>query len=106
MISGTLAYIADYSAAGYEGAGHYIALTTASSESVSGVTYKCTIIDADGTERTATLDEDQTIIIRITSTAQKLRFTAEKTGYGTDVETYALTGLTLEEAPADDEEAT
>lgn len=104
-ITGTLAYIADYSAAGFEGAGHYIALKVSSSESVEGVTYKCTIIDADGAERTTTLDNDQNIVIRISSTQQKLRFTAEKDGYGTDIETLSLADLTLEAAP-DDEEGT
>lgn len=98
VISGTLKYISDYSAAGFEGGGNFIALKVGSSESISGVTYKCTVIDGNGQERTVTLDDDKVIVIQIKDkAAQKLRFTAEKDGYGTDVTTLALSGLRCEE---------
>ena len=76
-----------------------------SSESVENVTYKCTITDGDGT-RTATLDSDQIIIIRISEQSTTLTFTAEKEGYGTDVTTLSLEGIELEPADNEEEETT
>lgn len=106
VISGTLAYVPDFSAAGFDPAdGNFIALKVSSTNEVEGVTYTCTIIDGDGAERSVTLDEDQNIVIQIKDKAtQKLRFTGIKEGYVTDVVTLALSGLTCESAPDDDDE--
>lgn len=85
------------------GAGHYLALKAGSSENVEGVTYTFTITDSDGS-RSVTLDNDQNIVVQIKSTDQVISFKAEKEGYGTDVTTLKLTGLTLEEAPEEEAE--
>lgn len=45
----------------------------------------------------ATLDADGVIVIRVTSTAQRIRFTATKNGISSS-RTYRLTGLTLASA--------
>ena len=98
-MTGTLAYVPDYSAAGFEGGGNFIALKVTSTEGVEGVTYTLAVIDGDGAERSVTLDSDQNAVIQIRDhLTQKIRFTAEKEGYGTDVVTLGLSGLTCEEA--------
>jgi len=107
VISGDLNYIADYSAAGFDPAdGNFLALKVGSSEDVEDATYVCTIIDGNGTERSVTLDETGQIVIQIKDKdTQKIRFTATKAGYNTDVVTLSLTGLNCEAAPAAEEEA-
>lgn len=98
-MTGTLAYVSDYSAAGFEGGGNFIALKVSSTESIEDVTYTLTVIDGDGAERSVTLDSDKNAVIQVKDhTTQKIRFTAEKEGYGTDVITLDLSGLTCEEA--------
>ena len=100
VISGSLSYVADYSAAGYEDGGNFLALKVGSSESVSNVTYVVTFTDGDGESQTATLDEDLNVIIPVTDPeTQIVTVTASKEGYVTDEIALSLTGLTLEDAP-------
>ena len=103
VISGTLAYIPDFSAAGFDPAdGNFLALKVSSENDVEGVTYVCTIIDGDGAERSVTMDNDQNIVIQIKDKdTQKIRFTGTKEGYVTDIVTLSLTGLDCE---SDDDE--
>ena len=97
VISGSLSYVADYSAAGYEDGGNFLALKVGSSESVSNVV---TFTDGDGDSQTATLDEDLNVIIPVTDPeTQIVTVTASKEGYVTDEIALSLTGLTLEDAP-------
>lgn len=75
-----------------EQSGHYLALHAASD--IEGATLTAELVG--GVHGPVTLDEDGIVIFRVTSNAQRVRFTASKDGYTTGVKTLELTGLTLE----------
>lgn len=90
-ITGTLAYVDDYT--GFSGdpdlqEGNYIALKFTAAE---GVTVK---LGYNG--KTVTLDEDMNAVIRVADKTLPLTVTATK-GIVTDIKTFDLSGLTLEE---------
>ena len=93
-ITGTLAYVDDYT--GFSGdpaeqVGHYLALHH-ECEAADSVT-----VELSGSPRgPVELDEDGISVMRITSTAQKIKVTAKKEGYFDEVHEFSLTGLTLE----------
>lgn len=95
-VSGTLALV-DLSALGYDTPGNFLVLKAGNENSLTGVTYTCTLTDGEGTTA-LTLDDDGIVIIPVTSTEATVAFTAEKEGYNTDQITLDLSGLTLEEA--------
>jgi hypothetical protein len=91
VISGTLKYVTDYT--GFSGnvaeqQGNYLALHFDVPD-VDGVT-----LTVNGT----TLDTDGVIVLIVDDTTKKVRATASKAGYPDVTKTYALTGLTLNEA--------
>lgn len=97
VISGTLKYVTDYT--GFSGdveeqEGNYIALHIDAIGAV-GSTVKVQLIG--GVHGEVTLDSDRVIIIRITSTEQKVKITASKTGIEDVTRELKLTGLTLAE---------
>lgn len=96
-ITGTVKYIADYSAAGYTGdevSGNFLALHFDSD--VDDVVLKAKLIN--GVHDEVTLDADRICIFRIADKdEQKIRITAEKDGESYS-KIYDLTGLTLEES--------
>jgi len=97
VISGTLKYISDYSSAGYTGdeqSGNFLALHFESE--VDGATIKVELVG--GTHGEKTLDDDGLCIFRVTSTTQTIKVTVVAEGYNNTVKTYALTGLTLNNA--------
>lgn len=95
VISGTLKYVTGYT--GFSGdvseqSGNYLALHI--DANVQGA--KITVTLVNGIHGSVELDNDRTLITRITNkTTQKIRIEAEKTGYNPAVKEYALTGLTL-----------
>ena len=95
-VSGTLAYIDDYT--GFSGdtaeqTGHYLAVKATAG---SGAVITAQLIG--GTHGPVTLDDDGILIVRITDVRrQKLAFTAT-IGSASDTIVYSLTGLTLGEA--------
>lgn len=93
-ITGTLAYIDDYT--GFSGdpaeqVGHYIAVKATAG---TGAVITAQVIGGD--HGPVTLDEDGILIARIKNTRQKLKFTAT-VGNVTDELVYTLDGLTLAE---------
>ena len=95
-ITGTLKYIADYTSAGYAGdeaSGNYIVLHCAADDADS-----ITVEVVGGVHGEQTLDVDGLIICRIANTSQKIRVKAYKDGQVANVQTYSLTGLTLNES--------
>lgn len=94
-ITGNLAYISDYSAAGYygdEASGNFLVLH-ASVPNVEGVTITGEVVG--GIHGQVTLDPDGILISRIASTTQQIRFIASKSGYSSVTKTFDLTGLIL-----------
>lgn len=94
-IGGTLKFIDDYSAAGYTGdekSGNFL-VVHASVPEVEGVTIVAEIIG--GVHGPVTLDPDGILISRISSTTQKIKFTASKNGYPDVTRTFRLNGLRL-----------
>lgn len=91
-ITGTLKWVADYSAAFGEDekAGNFIAVHAGSDP---GVTISAEVIG--GYHGPQILDTDGILIARIESTTQKLRFTAMQAGKVTKVRDYSLAELTL-----------
>ena len=93
-ISGTLAYIDDYT--GFSGdpaeqVGHYLAVKCTADE---GDTIVLDLIG--GTHGPVTLDDDGICIIRITDPAtQQLKYTATGADGSTETKLWKLTGLTL-----------
>ena len=93
-ISGTLAYIDDYT--GFSGdvseqVGHFLAVVCTADE---GDTITLDLIG--GTHGPVTLDEDGICIIRITNKdTQKLKYTATSADGSTETRIWNLTGLTL-----------
>ena len=98
-VSGTLKYIADYSAAGYgtgEDSGNYLVLHF-STGSVSGSTIKAKLFG--GEHGWVTLDPDGILITRITNkNLQTIAVVANKEGYEQATMRLSLTGLTLASA--------
>lgn len=97
VVSGTLKYVSDYT--GFSGdveeqEGNYLALHIDAIGAV-GSTVKVQLVG--GVHGEVTLDSDRVIIIRITSTEQKVKITASKTGLEDVVRELKLTGLTLAE---------
>ena len=92
VISGTLKYISDYSAAfsGDEASGHYIALKFAADGAES-----ITVQVIGGLHGPSTLDEDGIVVARITSVSQQLKVVATESGISTTT-FYSLNGLILE----------
>lgn len=96
-ISGTLKLIADYSSAGYlddEASGNFLALHF--DTDAEDATIKVELVGGIHGEKT--LDDDGLCIFRVTSTSQKVKVTVSADGYLTATKTYALTGLTLNNA--------
>ena len=93
VVSGTLALV-DLSALGYSDPGNFLVLSAGNTTSTAGVTYTCTLTDAQGTD-TIELDEDGKVIIPVTTTEATVTFTASKEGYATDTVTLDLSDLTL-----------
>lgn len=95
VISGTLLYVDDFT--GFSGdpteqVGNYLTLHI--DTDVAGA--KITVTLVNGIHGPVVLDNDRTLISRITDeTTQSLRIVAEKDGYNTLVKEFALTGLTL-----------
>lgn len=96
VVSGTLSLV-DLSALGYSDPGNFLVLAADNTTSTAGVTYTCTLTDAQGTD-TIELDEDGKVIIPVTTTEATVTFTASKEGYVTDTITLDLSDLTLLEA--------
>lgn len=100
-ISGTLAYIDDYT--GFSGdpaeqVGHYLAVKCTADE---GDTIVLDLIG--GTHGPVTLDDDGICIIRITDPAtQQLKYTATGADGSTETKLWKLTGLTLTPAEEGD----
>lgn len=97
-ISGTLKYVTDYtgfSGTASEQSGNYLALYI-NVPNTTGVTYTVELVG--GNHGPVTLDSDQTIILQIASTSQKVKVTASKSGEPDVVKTYSLTGLTLNQS--------
>lgn len=98
-ITGTLKYVTGYT--GFSGdvseqSGNYLAVDC-SVPNETGVTITCELVG--GTHGPVTLDDDGILVARITSTSQKLKVTAKKSGEADYTQTYALTDLTLTGAP-------
>lgn len=96
-ISGTLKKVTDYT--GFSGdvseqSGNYLALHC-DSVGAAGATVKVELVG--GVHGEVTLDPDRIIVIRVTSTEQKVKITASKSGLESEVKEYKLTGLTLAE---------
>ena len=94
-ITGTLKAVTGYT--GFSGdvaeqSGTYLALHCTA---VDGATITCELIG--GVHGPVNLDEDGLIIIRITSTSQKVKVTASMEGCDSVTKTYALTDLVLGE---------
>lgn len=91
-ISGTLKYVADYSAAfpAGEDSGNYMALKVDATE---GATVTAEVVG--GLHGPVTLDADGIFVAYITATTQKIKVVATK-GAQTVTNEYALTDLTLE----------
>ena len=96
VISGTLLYVDDFT--GFSGdpaeqVGNYLTLHI--DTDVAGAKITVTLIN--GVHGPVVLDNDRTLISRITDeTTQSLRIVAEKDGYNPLVKEFALTGLTLD----------
>lgn len=93
-ITGTLHYVTGYT--GFSGdvseqEGNYVALHITST--VEGVTIKC---KNSYSQREVTLDEDGILILRVIDKTKPIIFTASKAGYNTTVDTFNISGLTLE----------
>lgn len=95
VVSGTLT-AADLSALGYDDPGYFLVLAASNENSVTGVTYTCTLTDGQGTE-SLELDDDGIVIIPVTSTDATVTFTATKEGYNTDTTVLSLADLELAE---------
>lgn len=95
VVSGTLT-AADLSALGYDDPGYFLVLAASNENSVTGVTYTCTLTDGQGTE-SLELDDDGIVIIPVTSTDATVTFTATKEGYVTDETVLSLADLELAE---------
>lgn len=93
VVSGTLSLV-DLSALGYDDPGNFLVLAASNTTSTTGVTYSCTLTDAQGSD-TLELDEDGKVIIPVTTTDATVTFTASKEGYVTDTITLDLSDLTL-----------
>lgn len=95
-VSGKLKYISDYSSAGYTGdekSGHFLVLHV-DVPNVEDVTITAELIG--GIHGPVVVDPSDGILIsRITSTMQKVKFTATKTGEEPVTKTYMLNGLIL-----------
>lgn len=92
-ISGTLKYVTDYQAyLGDEQNGNFIALHVVPA---NGATVTAELIG--GVHGPVTLDEDNVVIFRVTSTSQKIKFAATKNGI-TSTYIYSLNGVTLQGA--------
>ena len=92
-ITGTLKYVADYSSAGYAGeeaSGNYLVIHSASTDADA-----VTVEVVGGVHGEQTLDVDGICICRIANTSQKIRVKAYKNGIVGNVQTYDLSGLTL-----------
>lgn len=97
-ITGTLKYIADYSAAfsGDEASGNYIAIHCEVPDE-DGVTITCEVVN--GFHGPVTLDEDGILVARIADkSTQTIKVVASKQGYDSVTKTYSLTGLTVQNA--------
>ena len=95
VVSGTLT-AADLSALGYDDPGYFLVLAASNENSVTGVTYTCSLTDGEGTT-SLELDEDGIVIIPVTSTDATVTFTATKEGYNTDTTVLSLADLELAE---------
>lgn len=96
-IIGTLNYVEEYT--GFsdevtEQSGNYIALQALSDDDGAEITVE--FVGSD--QPSKTLDSDGILIARITDSITALRFTAAVAGKSSNVKTYDITGLTLEEA--------
>lgn len=94
-ITGTLKYVTGYT--GFSGdvseqSGNYL-VTHSSVPGVSDATITVEVVG--GTSGPSTLDGDGIIVDRITSTTQKIKVVASKTGYPSVTKIFTLTGLTL-----------
>lgn len=96
MISGTLKYVNGGWDAGTwsaeESKGNYLVLHA---DATDGATITVEVIGGDHGPQT--LDEDGICICRIKNTSQKIRVSASKTNYTTNVKTYELDALVLGE---------
>ena len=94
-ITGTLKYVTGYT--GFSGdpeeqSGNYLAFHCAA-DGADSITVE--IIGAVSTPGEQTLDSDGIMIFRVSNTAQKIKVRAYKDGLLANVQTYSLTGLTL-----------
>ena len=96
VVSGTLKYVTGYT--GFSGdvaeqSGNYLALAVTRKE---GVTVTLDMIGGDHEGHPVTFpDDDETCVVRIKNTAQKLVFTAYLDDVAVETRVIQLTGLTL-----------
>ena len=92
-ITGTLNYIADYSAAGFvgdEASGNFMAVKV---EGPEGATITAEVVG--GSHGPVTLDEDGIVVARIGATTNKLKIVASVEDGGSKTIEYDLSDLTL-----------
>lgn len=96
-ITGTLKYVADYSAAGYTGeevSGNFLVIHCEVPDE-EGVTITTEVVG--GVHGPSTLDEDGIVICRIANkSTQTIKVVARKEGYPSVTRVFSLTGLTLQ----------
>lgn len=105
-ITGTLKYVTEYtdfSETEAKQSGNFMALHA--SCDVDGATITAELVGGTDPDDPVQVENDDSFVFRITSTEQKVKFTAAADGWISASKEYKLTGLTLTAAPAASEPA-